>query len=81
MDSHAVVIARRSLLVFLYKQLGRLFEARDSIFEYCEGGEGVEKVARIRDFYALHLYMKQPPCGDASRKLKSKMNKKCSFHE
>ena len=44
MDSHAVVIARRSLLVFLYKQLGRLFEARDSIFEYCEGGEGVEKM-------------------------------------
>ena len=73
-----MVIARRSLLVFFYKQLGRLFEARDSIFEYCEGEEGVEKVARVKDRYALHLYMKQPPCGDASRK--QKMEKKYTLH-
>lgn len=81
MDSHAVIIARRSLLVFLYKQLERLFEARDSIFEYCEGDEGVEKVVQLKDFYSLHLYMKQPPCGDASRKQTKNMKQKLNSHE
>ena len=81
LDSHAVVIARRSLLVFLYKQLMRLFEGRASILEYCDD-RALGRVARISPYYKIHLYMKEAPCGDASpRDKKNLKNKKCKFKE
>ncbi|XP_066923142.1 double-stranded RNA-specific editase Adar-like isoform X2 [Clytia hemisphaerica] len=76
-NSHAVVIARRSLLVFLYRQLVRLFEGRFSIFEYHDRED--VKIARLRLHYKIHLYTKNPPCGDASNV--SPHSKHASDHE
>ena len=78
-NSHAVVIARRSLMVFLYRQLLRLFEGRFSIFEYNDKEDG--KIARLRPQYKIHLYMKSPPCGDASINIPSHSKLDASTHE
>ncbi|XP_043931921.1 double-stranded RNA-specific editase 1 isoform X3 [Protopterus annectens] len=63
-DCHAEIIARRSLLRYLYTQL-ELFLSNDedqqkSIFIRCEkGGFG------LKDNVQFHLYISTSPCGDA----------------
>ena len=61
-DSHSVVVARRGLLVFLYKQMSKLLNGKESIFEYSNNKLN-DKLCVIRSKYRFHLYMKDPPCG------------------
>lgn len=79
-DAHAEVIARRALLRFFYAEVGRLCENASSekmvklskggqvppaIFEWT--GDSREKCRRcqLRSGLKFHLYISQPPCGDA----------------
>lgn len=64
-DCHAEIISRRCLMVFVYQQLGLLFDpttAEDSIFEICPNQPGVFKLKSGVEF---HLYINTAPCGDA----------------
>ncbi|KAJ7556677.1 hypothetical protein O6H91_05G093200 [Diphasiastrum complanatum] len=79
-DSHAEVIARRSLLRFFYSELERLFqiksfsnsldetrtddEERKLIFEWETEMES-RKGCCLRSDLQFHLYISQRPCGDA----------------
>ncbi|KAI4805399.1 hypothetical protein KUCAC02_010016, partial [Chaenocephalus aceratus] len=62
-DCHAEIIARRSLIRYLYTQL-ELFLSKDdnnkSIFVLCEKGG-----YRLKDNVQFHLYISTSPCGDA----------------
>ncbi|KAJ1720709.1 hypothetical protein LPJ53_004688 [Coemansia erecta] len=62
-DSHAEIIARRALLVYLMDQIQHTED--ESILEQTEQ---VGK-RRLRDNLRLHLYSSQCPCGDASIEL------------
>ena len=59
-DSHAVVMARRSLLRFLYKQACRAFNGEESIFIELENGK-----LQVHKSLSFHLYTSTIPCGDA----------------
>lgn len=65
-DCHAEVIARRSLLRFLYAQLQLHLDSdsakrESSIFQLRDDGQGF----RLKDSIQLHLYISTAPCGDA----------------
>uniref|UniRef100_A0A1B6LXN9 Uncharacterized protein n=1 Tax=Graphocephala atropunctata TaxID=36148 RepID=A0A1B6LXN9_9HEMI len=63
-DSHAEIVARRGLCVFLYSQLALLSNpetASESVFEVNSGGKGF----KLRDDVKFHLYINTAPCGDA----------------
>ncbi|XP_022185212.1 double-stranded RNA-specific editase Adar isoform X2 [Nilaparvata lugens] len=63
-DSHAEIIARRGLCVYLYKQLMLLTDtelAPTSIFEPNSNQQGY----RLKDEIKFHLYINTSPCGDA----------------
>ncbi|XP_055361709.1 double-stranded RNA-specific editase 1-like isoform X2 [Betta splendens] len=65
-DCHAEVVARRSLVRYLYSQLERFLgnddeEHRTSIFTRCESGRGF----RLKENVQFHLYISTSPCGDA----------------
>jgi len=63
-DGHALVIARRGLLVYFYEQLLNLIKKKGtSIFEFT--GPDIRTLACLQRKYEIHLYMKNPPCGDA----------------
>ena len=63
-DSHALVVARRGLLVYLYEQLLNLIKKEgESIFEF--SGPDIRTLVCLQKKYEIHLYMKNPPCGDA----------------
>ncbi|XP_038131860.1 double-stranded RNA-specific editase 1-like [Cyprinodon tularosa] len=65
-DCHAEILARRSLIRFLYSQL-ELFlstneeEQHSSIFTRCEDRRGF----RLKEQVQFHLYISSSPCGDA----------------
>lgn len=59
-DLHAVVIARRALIKFLYQQVGNAYSNSDSIFVVA-GNK-----LRLHHSLSLHLYISSVPCGDAS---------------
>lgn len=61
-DSHAEIVARRSLLRFFYKQLGSYHDGGESIFASKEGSLRLV----LRDGVSFHLYISTAPCGDGA---------------
>ncbi|ORX72977.1 adenosine deaminase/editase [Linderina pennispora] len=61
-DSHAEVIARRALVVYLAEQLLLCKQDKDSIFESQDGRFKVKESLGLK----VHLYTSQSPCGDAT---------------
>uniref|UniRef100_A0A7N6B9Y3 Adenosine deaminase RNA specific B1b n=1 Tax=Anabas testudineus TaxID=64144 RepID=A0A7N6B9Y3_ANATE len=63
-DCHAEIIARRSLIRYLYTQLEFFLSNKDdyqkSIFVQCDKGG-----YRLKDNVQFHLYISTSPCGDA----------------
>ncbi|XP_036093990.1 double-stranded RNA-specific editase 1 isoform X3 [Rousettus aegyptiacus] len=63
-DCHAEIVARRSLLRFLYAQLELCLSGKDdqkrSIFQKSERGG-----FRLKESVQFHLYISTSPCGDA----------------
>ncbi|KAK1789202.1 hypothetical protein P4O66_015146 [Electrophorus voltai] len=64
-DCHAEIVARRSLLRYLYAQLEHFLsnnkeEHEKSIFMQCE-----KQGYRLKDNVQFHLYISTSPCGDA----------------
>ena len=59
-DLHAVVIARRALIKFLYQQVENAYSNSDSIFVVA--GNKLQ----LHHSLSLHLYISSVPCGDAS---------------
>ncbi|XP_032362393.1 double-stranded RNA-specific editase 1 isoform X2 [Etheostoma spectabile] len=65
-DCHAEILARRSLVRFLYSQLEHFLsdqeeEQQKSIFSQCKHGRGF----RLKQNVQFHLYISTSPCGDA----------------
>uniref|UniRef100_A0A6Q2Y4B0 Adenosine deaminase RNA specific B1a n=1 Tax=Esox lucius TaxID=8010 RepID=A0A6Q2Y4B0_ESOLU len=65
-DCHAEIIARRSLVRYLYAQLEHFLsnnreDHQKSIFMKCENKQGF----RLKDNVLFHLYISTSPCGDA----------------
>ncbi|XP_041834690.1 double-stranded RNA-specific editase 1-like isoform X1 [Melanotaenia boesemani] len=65
-DCHAEIVARRSLIRFLYSQLEHFLsnneeEQQKSIFSRCESRPGF----RLKENVQFHLYISTSPCGDA----------------
>ena len=60
-DSHAEVLARRSLLRFLYSEIEAVQAQRRSIFEPAAG----RGTYSLRSDVFFHLYISVLPCGDA----------------
>ncbi|KAJ8282575.1 hypothetical protein COCON_G00050940 [Conger conger] len=64
-DCHAEIIARRSLIRYLYTQLEHFLsskkdEQQKSIFSRCD-----TQGYRLKDHVQFHLYISTSPCGDA----------------
>ncbi|XP_051797789.1 double-stranded RNA-specific editase 1-like isoform X2 [Acanthochromis polyacanthus] len=65
-DCHAEIVARRSLIRFLYSQLEYFLsnnkeEHHQSIFSRCDNRQGF----RLKENVQFHLYISTSPCGDA----------------
>lgn len=77
-DSHAEIVAKRGLSLYLYSQLQLLADpdvAGNSIFvENCDG-----RGYKLRDNVKFHLYINTAPCGDA--RIFSPHESECSGEE
>ncbi|KAG7215684.1 hypothetical protein INR49_022039 [Caranx melampygus] len=65
-DCHAEIVARRSLIRYLYSQLDHFLsnnkeEHQRSIFTRCDNRQGF----RLKENVQFHLYISTSPCGDA----------------
>lgn len=58
-DLHAVAIARRALLKFLYQQVENAYSNSDNIFVV------TDNKLQLHNSLSLHLYISSVPCGDA----------------
>ena len=61
-DSHAEIVARRSLLRFFYRQLSSYHEGNESIFVSTQGSSKLV----VREGVSFHLYISTAPCGDGA---------------
>ena len=62
-DSHAEVVARRSLMRFFYKQLlAKLSGQGNTVFT-----DDKSDRAKVRDALKFHLYISTAPCGDGAQ--------------
>ena len=61
-DSHAEIVARRSLLRFFYKQLDSYCDGNESIFASKQGSSRLV----VREGVSFHLYISTAPCGDGA---------------
>ncbi|XP_075873570.1 double-stranded RNA-specific editase 1-like isoform X1 [Nelusetta ayraudi] len=65
-DCHAEIVARRSLIRYLYSQLEHFLSNHDeeqhkSIFSRCDNRQGFQ----LKENVQFHLYISTSPCGDA----------------
>jgi len=69
LDCHAVVIARRALVKWFYQELTNVLRGRvyGSIFEL----NSSKTLCKLKRGVTIHLYLNEPPCGDASAYLSS----------
>lgn len=69
-DSHAEILARRAFQRYALGELAALgpagAEQPAALFERCDAGAGPGPPFRMKDGVALHLFVSDAPCGDAS---------------
>lgn len=68
-DSHAEVLARRALMKWLYAELELATQEREAQSDAKSSAvtyDSADKAFRLRDGLQLHMFVSQPPCGDAS---------------
>ena len=61
-DSHAEIVARRSLLRYFYRHIKHFYDGEESIFVQSPGSKRLV----LREGVSFHLYISTAPCGDGA---------------
>lgn len=61
-DCHAEIIAKRSLMRFLYSQVDLCAKGQESTSIFCRGSSGLYA---LKPGISFHMYISTAPCGDA----------------